>query len=69
MVIDGCPSLVQVTEEAIQRELDRRRPGQRDIVTPRKEEDRAEILSDVYKRQAGVVIHVGHAGAAAAVGA
>lgn len=43
VVIDGCPSLVPVTEEAIQRELDRRRPGQSDIVTPRKEEDRAEI--------------------------
>lgn len=47
VVIDGCPSLVPVTEEAIQRELDRRRPGQSDIVTPRKEEDRAEILSGV----------------------
>lgn len=46
-MIDGCPSLVPVTEEAIQRELDRRRPGQSDIVTPRKEEDRAEILSGV----------------------
>lgn len=41
VVIDGCPSLVPVTEEDIQRELDRRRPGQSDIVTPRREEDRA----------------------------
>lgn len=47
VVIDGCPSLVPVTEEDIQRELDRRRPGQSDIVTPRKEEDCAEILSGV----------------------
>lgn len=47
VVIDGCPSLVPVTEEDIQRELDRRRPGQSDIVTPRREEDRAEILSGV----------------------
>ena len=47
MVIDGCPSLVPVMEEDIQRELDRRRPGQSDIVTPRREEDRAEILSGV----------------------
>ena len=47
MVIDGCPSLVPVTEEDIQRELDRREPGQSDIVTPRREEDRAEILSGV----------------------
>ena len=41
VVIDGCPSLVPVMEEDIQRELDRRRPGQSDIVTPRREEDRA----------------------------
>nr|WP_257229191.1 chorismate synthase [Akkermansia muciniphila] len=34
VVIDGCPSLVPVMEEDIQRELDRRRPGQSDIVTP-----------------------------------
>ena len=47
VVIDGCPSLVPVMEEDIQRELDRRRPGQSDIVTPRREEDRAEILSGV----------------------
>ena len=47
VVIDGCPSFVPVTEEDIQRELDRRRPGQSDIVTPRREEDRAEILSGV----------------------
>ena len=47
VVIDGCPSLVPMTEEDIQRELDRRRPGQSDIVTPRREEDRAEILSGV----------------------
>ncbi len=47
VVIDGCPSCVPLTAEEIQRELDRRRPGQSDIVTPRKEEDRVEILSGV----------------------
>lgn len=45
VVIDGVPPRVPVTVEDIQRELDRRRPGQSEIVTPRKEADRAEILS------------------------
>lgn len=49
VVIDGCPSLVPLTEEMIQQELDRRRPGQSDIVTPRHEEDRAEILSGLWE--------------------
>ncbi len=47
VVIDGCPAGVPVSREAIQAELDRRRPGQSDIVTPRSEEDRVEILSGV----------------------
>ncbi len=47
VVIDGCPSCVPLSVEEIQRELDRRRPGQSDIVTPRQEEDRVEILSGV----------------------
>ena len=45
MVIDGCPPRVPLTLDHIQTELDRRRPGQSDITTPRKEADRAEILS------------------------
>jgi chorismate synthase len=47
VVVDGCPPKVPLTEDDLQRELDRRRPGQSKIVTPRKEEDRAEILSGV----------------------
>ncbi len=47
VVIDGCPPRVPLSVEDIQRELDRRRPGQSDIVTPRHEEDRVEILSGV----------------------
>ena len=47
VVIDGCPSRVPLTQEMIQRELDRRRPGQSDIVTPRQEADCVEILSGV----------------------
>lgn len=47
VVIDGCPPRVEISEAEIQKELDRRRPGQSHIVTPRKEEDRCEILSGV----------------------
>lgn len=48
-VIDGCPPRLAITAAEIQAELDRRRPGQSDIVTPRKEEDRVEILSGVFE--------------------
>lgn len=47
VIIDGCPPRVPVTLEMIQSELDRRRPGQSEIVTPRKEADTAEVLSGV----------------------
>lgn len=47
VVIDGCPPRIPLTVEDIQSELDRRRPGQSKITTPRKEEDKAEILSGV----------------------
>lgn len=43
--IDGCPPLIQLSEADIQLELDRRRPGQSEIVTPRKESDVCQILS------------------------
>jgi len=45
VVIDGCPPGIEIKEEDIQRDLDRRRPGQSEIVTPRDEADRCEILS------------------------
>ena len=48
-VVDGCPPRVPLDVAEIQAELDRRRPGQSDIVTPRKEEDRVEILSGVFE--------------------
>ena len=48
VVIDGCPPRIPVTAAHIQRELDRRRPGQSDIVTPRNEADTAEILSGIH---------------------
>lgn len=49
VVIDGCPPRLPLTTADIQVELDRRRPGQSDIVTPRKEEDRVEILAGVFE--------------------
>ena len=49
VVIDGCPPQIALAEADIQRELDRRRPGQSDIVTPRKEADRCEILSGIFQ--------------------
>ena len=49
VTIDGCPAGVPIVEEEIQRELDRRRPGQSSITTPRKEADRVEILSGVFR--------------------
>jgi chorismate synthase len=49
VVIDGCPPLIEITAEEIQIDLDRRKPGQSEIVTPRKEEDQCEILSGVFE--------------------
>ncbi|RLG31494.1 chorismate synthase [Methanosarcinales archaeon] len=49
VVVDGCPAKMPLSEADIQKELDRRRPGQSDISTPRKEEDAVEILSGVFE--------------------
>ncbi len=49
VVIDGCPAGLPIDEELIQKELDRRKPGQSKIVTQRKEEDTFEILSGVFE--------------------
>lgn len=49
VVVDGCPPQLALTEADIQPELDRRRPGQSSIVTPRKEADSVEILSGTFE--------------------
>jgi chorismate synthase len=49
VVIDGCPPKIDIAEADIQRELDRRRPGQSKLTTQRKEDDRCEILSGIFK--------------------
>lgn len=48
-VVDGCPSLLELSEADIQPELDRRAPGQSSIVTQRKESDTVRILSGVFE--------------------
>ena len=47
VVVDGCPPRISISIEEIQKELDRRRPGQSKITTQRKESDQVEILSGV----------------------
>ncbi|MEZ5277802.1 MAG: chorismate synthase [Opitutaceae bacterium] len=49
VVIDGCPPRLPLTAAEIQADLDRRRPGQSDITTPRKEADEVIILSGLYE--------------------
>lgn len=49
VVIDGCPPGISIRPEEIQVDLDRRRPGQSDILTQRKESDKAEILSGLFE--------------------
>ena len=51
VVIDGCPSQLKIDIEAIQAELDRRRPGQSHLTTPRQEEDQVQILSGLFEGQ------------------
>jgi chorismate synthase len=51
VVVDGCPAGLEITAEEIQQELDRRRPGQSNITTQRKEEDEILILSGLYENK------------------
>jgi chorismate synthase len=51
VVVDGCPPRLPLSVEEVQRDLDRRRPGQSKITTPRAEPDRAEILSGLFEGQ------------------
>jgi len=47
VVVDGCPPKIPLATDEIQRELDRRRPGQSALVSQRREDDQVEILSGV----------------------
>jgi chorismate synthase len=48
-IIDGCPPGIELTEEDIQGDLDRRKPGQSRYTTQRREEDQVKILSGVFE--------------------
>ena len=48
-IIDGCPPNFEIRNEDIQIELDRRKPGQSDVTTQRKEDDKVEIMSGVFE--------------------
>ncbi len=50
-IIDGCPAGLKLDMNAIQAELDRRKPGQSKIVTQRKEPDQVEFLSGIFEGQ------------------
>lgn len=59
VIIDGCPPNIEINEEFIQSELDKRRPGQSKITTQRKESDTAQILSGVFEgRSTGTPISI-----------
>ena len=51
-VVDGVPAGLEINQEYIQSELDRRKPGQSKLTTSRKESDRVEILSGVFEGKA-----------------
>ncbi len=48
-ILDGCPPNIELSKEDIQHDLNRRKPGQSDVTTQRKEDDMVEILSGVLK--------------------
>jgi chorismate synthase len=49
VVVDGCPPRLEISVAEIQRDLDRRRPGQSKLTTPRNEADKVEILSGMFE--------------------
>jgi len=48
-VVDGCPPNIQIKDEEIQKELNKRKPGQSKYTTQRKEDDKVEILSGIFE--------------------
>ena len=60
VVVDGCPPLIEIDIADIQKELERRRPGQSRITTQRRESDEAQILSGVFEgKSLGTPIMIG----------
>ena len=48
VIIDGCPAGININEEIIQKDLERRKPGQSKITTQRKEDDKVQVLSGLF---------------------
>ena len=48
-IVDGCPPGLELCEEDIQKELDKRKPGSSKYTTQRKEDDEVEILSGIFE--------------------
>ena len=48
-IVDGCPPNIAISEKDIQKDMDRRRPGNSKFVSQRKESDKVEILSGVFQ--------------------
>ena len=48
-IVDGCPANLELSEEDIQKELNKRRPGTSQLTTSRKESDKIEILSGIFE--------------------
>jgi len=59
VTLDGCPPNITISTKEIQQELDRRRPGQSRLTTPRNEADTIEILSGITKDNHGLSITTG----------
>ena len=55
-VVEGCPPRLALDLDAVQRELDRRKPGQSSITTQRKESDRVQVLSGLAEGER-IVLH------------
>ena len=48
-IVDGCPQNIEIKESDIQKDLNRRKPGQSKYTTQRKEDDKVQILSGVFE--------------------
>ncbi|MEJ6753544.1 MAG: chorismate synthase [Flavobacteriales bacterium] len=48
-VVDGCPAGLEINQDLIQKDLDRRKPGQSKVTSSRKEEDKVQLLSGIFE--------------------
>jgi chorismate synthase len=48
-IVEGCPAGLEINKDLIQKELDRRKPGQSKVSSPRKEDDKVQLLSGIFE--------------------